>query len=604
MDEKIIINSGGESLEIEPKNDLAILNAKSEVQAKAAILDFLSRLNVQKIVYVDDRCSINELKEAYVGKLKFYYEDKPGELDFINWELPEQVFESEILTLWDGENDEERRETYLKILNFENNVEELENSVAPLKLKSVLKDKIDILSPSEWLVRKNNITQGLTEETKILFLFDIEFRFAPLPDNRDGRDLATELLQDKGISNFLYCGIFSHLFNITEEYDKRNEYCRTHNLEKEKFYTISKKRFQGDMYLPALAEGIRNALLINEVELLKKDAEKLLKNSFNKSINDIKNLTPESFNHIIQKSSYGEGVWEMATLIRISNIITTNKALNSLLPDLRRKKINRSLAKIRKIEKIKTGGETPFDKTQVLDLRVKELYTKNDIQNQLHYPLSNGDVFKIQEKEYILLVQPCNVALRSNGARDRKYNLGLIVELETIRKEDFLKYKKGQLATMEVIEDVTLSPGTMKIARFSTFQSVSLSPLDLTVFNKDGKARINLIEEKNSSATLQESWKKRYKELHNEFSEFADGIKTFNKIRVDDKNVLKKAVYSGSLFSGYKIDNESSLSKRGRLLEFNVQRIAHYNSPHSDDLLQKFMLYLSRNAFEHDFTSN
>lgn len=604
MDEKITINANGESLDIEPKRTVSATSAKGEAQAKTAILNFLSQLNVEKIVYVDDRCSINELREAYIGKLKSHYEDKPEELDFVTWESAEPVFENEIKALWDGKNDEERRELYLKIIAFENNTEELENSVAPLKLKSILKDKIELLSPSEWVASKERITANLSEEAKILFLFDIEFGSAPLADHRDGRDLAVELLQDDGISNFLYCGIFSHLFNINEEYDKRSEYCRTHNLEKEKFYTISKKRFQNDSYLPGLAEGIRNTLLINEVELLKKEGTKLLKESFNKSINDINNLTPESFNHIIQKSSIGEGVWEMNTLIRISNIITTNKALSSLLSNSRRTKINQSLGKIRLVEKIKTGGETPFDKTQVLDLRIKELYVKNDIQNQLHYPLSNGDIFNIQDKEYILLVQPCNIALRSKGERDRGYNLGLIIELEVIKKESFSKYSKGQLATLEVIEDFTIPADSVKIARFSTFQSISLSPLDLTVFNKDGRARINLSEKENTSTIIQESWKKRFKVLYQEFSEYAEGVKTFNKIRITNKNVLKKSVFNGALFSGYKINNENSLSKRGKLLEYNIQRIAHYKSPYSDDLLQKFMLYLSRNAFEHDFTNS
>lgn len=603
MDEKIIVNGGIESLEIQPVSTPSIVNTRSDAQAKTAILNFLSQLRVQKIVYVDDRCSISELKEAYIGKLKSHYDDKPEELDFVNWELAEQVFEKEITALWDSKSDEERRELYLKVLTFENNVEELENSVAPLQLKTVLKDKIDLLSPSDWILKKDNIIQNLSEDAKILFLFDIEFRYAPLPDHRDGRDLAVELLQDNTIADFLYCGIFSHLFNINEEYEKRNEYCRTHHLEKEKFYTISKKRFQSDSYLPGLAEGIRNTLLINEVELLKNDASKLLKKSFNKAIREINNLTPESFNQIIQKSSKDEGVWEMATLIRVSNIITTHMALYSLLSNSWRKKINKSLGKIRQVENIKTGGETPFDKTQVLDLRGKELYIKSDIQNQLHYPLSNGDIFKIQDKEYILLVQPCNVAMRSSGSRDRKYNLGLLVELEILKKDDFLRYKKGQLATLEVIEDISLPTDSVKIARFSTFQSVSLSPLDLTVFNKDGISRINLREAENLSTTIQESWKKRYRVLHKEFADFGEGIKTYNKIRFTNKNKLKKSVLIGSLFSGYKIDNENSLSKRGNMLEFDIQRIAHYKSPYSDDLLQKFMLYLSRNAFEHDFTN-
>lgn len=54
------------------------------------------------------------------------------------------------------------------------------------------------------------------------------------PDNRDGRDLAFELLQDSTVCKFLYCGIFSHLFSINDEYDKIHEYCKTHHLDKRK----------------------------------------------------------------------------------------------------------------------------------------------------------------------------------------------------------------------------------------------------------------------------------------------------------------------------------------------------------------------------------
>lgn len=578
-------------------------NAKNEAQAKNAILNFLSQLKIQKIVYVDDRCSINELKEAYIGKLKFHYSAKPSEIDFINWDLAFPIFEKEISKIWEDGNEEEKKGLFLKILTFENNADDLENSIAPLKLKGILKDKIDLLSPNEWVAQKNTITSNLTSETKILFLFDIEFDNAPLADHRDGKDLAVELLQDSSISGFLYCGIFSHLFSIADEYEKRGEYCRTHKLEKEKFYTISKKRFHNNSYLPGLAEGIRNTLLINEVESLKYETSRVLKNAFKKSMNEIINLSPESFNHIIQRSSNEEGVWEMNTLIRISNIITSNNALNYLLPKQRRSKINISLEKIRKVEKVKTGGETPVNKIQVIDLRKKELYFNGKILNQLHYPISNGDIFTIQDKEYILLVQPCNLALRSKGIRDRKYNLGFLVELEIIDSDSYCKYKKGQLETLEIIEEPALSSEFVKIARFSTFQSVSLSPLDLTVFNKDGIARINLSKVENSSMTLQDSWKKRYKNLHKDFFEFSQGIKTYKKLKVTNKEVLKKPIFNGTLFSGYSIDNENSLSKSGNVLTFNICRQSNYRSQYSDNLLQKFMLYLSRNAFDHDFSN-
>lgn len=575
---------------------------KKEQQAKTAILNFLTELSIAKIVYVDDRCSMNELKLSFTGKLKAHYDAKPEQLDFVDWTLPEAAFEKSINEVWDGKNEDEKRELFLKVLQHENDQDELENSTAPLKLKNLLADKIELYSPSEWIQSKQGIIQSLNENAKILFLFDIDFKHAPLADGRDGRDLAMELLQDNTINSFLYCGIFSHLFTINEEDTKRNEYCNTHKLQKERFYTISKKRFNKDSYLPGLAEGIRNTLLINEIEYLKKETTKALRSSYTQTIKEVSGLTPESFNHIIQKSSKEEGVWEIATLIRLSNLISTNKALKLFVPDVRRKRINQGLEKIRKVETIKTGGDTPIDKEQVKQLRAKELYIEEEILNKLHYPLSNGDIFYIDDKKYILLVQPCNVALRSNGKRNRNYDVGFLLQIEEITMEVFKQYSKEQYLAQEIIEDVFLGDDKIKIIKFSSFKPVSLSPLDLTVFDNFGTAKLNLTEKENQSNIIQESWKKRYKELCKTFLSYANSIKTFRTLKTENKNLLKNSIYIGSLFNGFGINNENCLSRNGNLLIFNIKRIAHYRSPYSDFLLQKFMQYLSRNAFEHDFS--
>ena len=580
------------------------IKLKNNSQAKNAILEFLLELGIKKIIYVDDRCSIQELREAFIAKLKEKYSLKPNEIDFVNWKEPLPKFEKSIITLWENSSDDIKRELFLKILTFEGNTNEIENSTAPLNLKNQLNDKIDLLSPSEWEGNKEQIIGELSAETKILFLFDIEFEHAPLKSGRNGIDLAEELLNNPKIKNFVYCGIFSHLFAVDEEYSKRNEYHNSRHFEKSRFYTISKKRFSDGSYLPGLAEGIRNTLLINEVENLKSASSKILRKSFKDSLNEIDGLTPDSFNHIIQKSSRKEGIWEMATLIRINNIITKEKALNSLFSKARRVKINESLVKIRKVEKVKTGGETPFDKTQIKKLRHKELYLEGSTLNQLHFPISNGDIFQINDKEYILLGQPCNLAMRSNGKRDRGYDTGFLVAIESISKETFYRYSKGQLATLGLLETAEPSSKLCKIARFSKFKTVSLLPLDLTVFNSDGKAIINLNKSEHESMIIQESWKLRYKMLHKVFSNYRENIHTYRRLRSAKKESFKNIIYNGEMFKNYEINNENSLNKSGNVITLDLKRISFYREPYSNDLLQQFMLYLSRNAFDRDFLND
>lgn len=584
------------------------LKNKSIAQAKSAIESFLRELNIDKILYVDDKCSINDLKETFIGNLLTLKSKNPDVELFGSWSGSNIVFKSRVTKLWDGANEPEKRELYVKLLEFEGNQEDIENSMAPLKLKEHLGDKIDLFSPTEWVNQKDAILAQLNEESKVLCLFDIDFGTAPPPDGRDGKAFAVEVLSNGAISNFVYCGIFSHLFNVSQEFEQRNEISKSHNLDKDKFYTISKKRFNASDYLPALAEGIRNTLLISEIEYLKKESTAIIKSSFIKSLKELKELTPDTFNHIIQKSSKKEGNWEMTNLLRINSIINTDKSLNNLLSKNKREKINKSLSKIRRVEKVKTGGDTPYDKDQIVSLRKREIFIDGKILNELHFPISNGDIFKIEDKNYILLGQPCNLALRSNGKRDIRggqiFSTAFLLELEVVENIALSKVSKSQLLTMGFIEKTELPNDKSEIVRFPLFKTISLAPLDLTVFNSNGIASINLNQDKSSLLTLQDSWKVRYTQLHKQFSGYRDNIRIFKKLKSSEKENLKDSIYYGGLFKGFKINNEECLNSKSTKLTLNIERTGHYKSPYSADLLQQFMDYLSRNAFERNFLND
>lgn len=581
---------------------------KSIAQAKSAIESFLRELNIARILYVDDKCSINDLKEIFIGNLlTLKGENQTTEL-FGSWSGSNTVFKSRVTKLWDDATEPEKRELYIKLLKFEGNQEDIENSMAPLKLKEHLGNKIDLFSPTEWVNQKDAILAQVTSDSKVLCLFDIDFGNAPPPDGRDGKALAVEVLSRDPISNYVYCGIFSHLFSISQEFEQRNEISKSHNLDKEKFYTISKKRFTSSDYLPALAEGIKNTLLISEIEYLKKESTAIIQSSFSKSLKELKGLTPDTFNHIIQKSSKKEGNWEMSNLLRINSIINTDKSLNNLLSKNKREKINKSLLKIRRVEKIKTGGDTPYDKDQIVSLRKREIFIDGKILNELHFPISNGDIFKIEGKNYILLGQPCNLALRSNGKRDIRggqiFSTGFLLELEVVENEALSKVAKNHLLTIGFIEKTDLPNDKSEIVRFQLFKTISLAPLDLCVFNRSGIAHINLNLEKSSLQTLQDSWKVRYIQLHSQFSDYRDNLKIFKKLKSLEKDNLKDSIYYGGLFKGFKINNEDCSNRKSTELTFNIERIGHYKSPYSADLLQQFMEYLSRNAFERNFLND
>jgi len=143
-----------------------------------------------------------------------------------------------------------------------------------------------------------------------------------------------------------------------------------------------------------------------------------------------------------------------------------------------------------------------------------------------------------------------------------------------------------------------------KIIRLSTFKTISLLPLDLVVFNNEGIAYIDLNQPESNSTTIQESWVNRYKIINKIFSKYRKEIQSFKKLRSASKSDLKEAILYGQLFKGYDIDNEPVLKIRTKKLSFDITRRSNLQTPYSTDLLQNFMSYLSRNAFDHDFTKS
>ena len=160
---------------------------------------------------------------------------------------------------------------------------------------------------------------------------------------------------------------------------------------------------------------------------------------------------------------------------------------------------------------------------------------------------------------------------------------------------------KAQYGVLGILETPGVEEGFLRAIKFHSFETVSLAPLDLTVFNSDGIAKLNLKEPENHSSIIQDSWKKRYKKIHKEFSEYSDGIKIYRSLKSSRKESLKEGTYIGKMFRGYNINNDSALNKNSKNLIFNISRVGHYKAPYSSDLLQQFMQYLSRNAFAHNF---
>lgn len=604
MGDKIIINSGGESLVIAPKE---IPVGDMHKQAIISTNDLLDAENISYIIYIDDKFDIEGQKEVYKARLTELKNNQNYiqsiRFNNIDWESPIPRFESLILDIWEAT--ENKSELLYEVCSYQKN-DESTNVIPELDLGKCFGGRIKLLTPNEWYSDNYNLIKSLGEDEKALCLFDFQFHSGnDLIDGRNGVQLAKNLLE-QDFSGKIICGIFSHTFSEKEEDEYRLKYATDYSIDSTKFYTISKSRFTFDPKITAFAEGIKNLLLLPYVEDLKMQAVEVFRESNRLAEQKISAISPKTFNQIIQKSSLKEGVWEINTLFRLYGILSKEENLRYISNPEKRATFNDSIKNIREIDKINTGYYSGIANKQLLDLRESEVYIASELINPLYLPISNGDVFKIENIEYMLLVQPCNLAMRAAdglcGKRAYNYNNGILIPM---KEGDF---KRLNSPGVEQIIKPGLS-NKVKYANFTGYKNVTLDLLDLVVFNKSGDAIIDMNQSTLSNEMIHFPWLKRYEYIYKNFLKYEKALIFFNNVKskLDNKDLdirgLQPFIYGPECLKELKINRDDIYDYTSRIFKFNIQRIAHYKSPYSDDLLQKFMLYLSRNAFEHDFTN-
>lgn len=613
-------------------------------KAIETIVNLLDTENIAHIIYVDDKFDIEGQKAEFVGRVKSLknqqkYIDGGSFVEF-NWTGPDDL----INRLWD--ESEQKGILLNEVCRFEND-DESANVIPALEIISNFGDKVIPMTPDEWKQNDYALLKGLEGGKRAICLFDFEFQSGnKLIEGRNGAQLVHLLLEQEEIGDKVVCGIFSHKFREDQEDEIRLEYAAQYGINKAKFYTVSKYRYYFDPLIAGFSEGIKNLLLQPHVEILKQESLDVLKKSNEKAWQRIDDITPKTFNQIIQKSSLKEGVWEVSTLFRLYGILSKEENFNMISDSDIRKKFNSSIERIRLIDNADTGYISKIPNQQLIDLRNSELYLKGELVNKLHLPISNGDIFNIKDKLFILLVQPCNLAVRAKdtecGLRSKNYNNAFLIPLREFSKEQLNHTKQEVFSPANTSEKVIC-------AYFPEFKVLSLDYLDLTVFNETGESFINMTIAELDNDVIHFPWKKRYfhifeklvvleekiksfihikslinpkieelsvsiRELTTDFGKLGQDEKTkiiekLNPIKSEKKDLeshlksMEESIYSIENFENFNLNHIDNYNSQNRTFSFNIKRERHYKSPYSDDLLQNFMLYLSRNAFEHDFTS-
>lgn len=550
--------------------------------------ELLTSVNIKNVVYVDDKFDIENRKDDFFAKMKVLnLQKKFADKCPIPFSKPE-IFNIELNKWWDNPSSTEQiKWEYIK-KNIESNNEQNER---PIYWVDQLFEytNFEKYSSKQW----ESIYQNKSYEKKwnnndgILFLFDNDLN---LSSKRTGREYAMQLLRNEKFKERSYCGIFSHTFHINEEFLQRQDF--RDKAPDIYIYPIAKERLQKEDDFATFVDGIKNVLWVKHVEKLKEQSNLIIQNALNQTLTHMNNLMPPTFKKIVLDTSFNEGCWELDSLFRLMYIILDKEVKTAIVSDEVRNLYSEQIHQVRSINKIPVNINYPLINEQLNSLRLNEVFIEGDILNKMHYPISNGDIFNIKGKLYILLCQPCNLSLRNNGERSRKYDIASLIPIILEEK-----------ANAEKIEGYSINDKDV-FALFSDYKITSLSLLDLTIYNNEGKAIIDFnLDNDKFPNEIQENLHLRYLNLVKYFKKFKNTLD--NAETIPDTCSKKKAIIdyimSPDCIKPFKIKGED-ITVHEHYIEFPIIRIGNYKPRYSKDLLDKFAAYLSRTGFERDFT--
>ena len=532
------------------------------------LVQLLNLSNVKKIIYVDDIfCVERYLEDAHAVLRTWLETDDYHKLDFISSD--KDVLEEEFDSWWYTATDTDKRNCVFNIMKISVAGQNILIFLNKIKAKEF---GVEFMTPTEFTdAFIKSLKDEVKENNQVLLLMDQE-----LEDQKHGGETLLQKVED---TQYLHCGLFSGKFSIDKEIDVWKELGSSTMV-----YPLSKKRIL-DEPEEKMIEGLRNILWLNHVSNLKKDALEVFDKGYKLARQTFQHMDPASFDSAIVKTSEKEGCWEYVTLNRIFMVLLENSIQMKIVGENNFQKLQNDLCKLRMSSVFCSDNE--IDKSWLRELRKSELYTSGAYINQTYSPVTNGDIFKIGSKKYILLFQPCSLAIRHDGKRSRQLASAYIIEIKNNNNKHSLKVNEVALENSELPD--------FSYVNIASFKRVSLDVLDLVSFNNEGKAIIDVTKENcpiDNANLLQPNMLIRYHNIW-QFSK-----KLMPILKVYDKGEAKDSIqhFCKSCFL------TMPCLKDGKIIEFNVQRIERYNELLAQVLYSKLMNYMARIAVPNDFS--
>jgi hypothetical protein len=461
-------------------------------------LEALSMLGTSRVIWIDDHFAPRDAEK--LGELLARELEVTRKCDFANFrDLLDRIDEGDETATFElkqrlAEMTSEERNEIERVFsekqsegdNFATNDLNLQQITAVCGQLGIKADDCWAFDAAEARVR----ALCESDDSHVSYIVDLHDEFGEQGNTR-GLDILRTLHESnsKGTA-FLLTHEASSTTESTKESELRAILAReSEGLKSKPICVIAKERLEGageNVIADGLKVAIKRAGLRRGIHEVLIRAESELTNAFDAAMNSLLSIPPEQLNEYVVNRAVAEGVSELHVVERALTATISESIRKMFATD---EGTHQSAARLRALQAVSLPiPASPHSELEAF--RKKELWEPDDLVNRGHAALACGDVFEFASDEgvtdtrrFILLVQPCDVMVRSNGTRDA--DAGFLIPL---------KIKGADTGDGGSLKQPSL-PFSLDnkewICDFRSATSVRLATLDLGTLRPDGKVRFD-----------------------------------------------------------------------------------------------------------------
>ena len=540
------------------------------------VATLLAAVGISTVIVVDDEFEPKVENLIAVNESGIFSELDVDELSRIDFSAEREIWEGQLRTCWASLRNDQRRRIYEEVQRKNPGVRNLGEELSLLHdlLNSV---RFISITPSEWMAEQSSLLVESSPDT-VLILFDKHLGGGR---REDGIDFIRNLYSVHKRGS-IWTGLLTNRVRADEEYSAWEEMSVRLGEYANRLIVLSKDRLTIDS--SSFIEGLRVLLMAHPAGELQQNVAESCRLVADEVLASIQNeLNPLEFERIIFGLARDEGIWEVDMILRLLDIRRRMKVRLSLHDN---DDVRKAILLLRELDSLRVG-EINSGSVHAQRIYQDEIYDEGGHLARLYLPVELGDVFvkEHNNKQFVLVVQPCDLMVRSTGKRHPDLSFVTLLPIMGYDAERDVRPARtpGTLFELPAFWE-NGSSGWVELNRPAV---VPIEAVDYCVLNSEGRSVAPLEEEQ--TEWLLPGWQKRGRRLRERAERLRrdyEGLRHLEKAaRVKAALGIRKSCVTKPLIEG---DNFS----------LGLRRVRRVLPPYARALLTSYCLHVARDAFE------